>query len=379
MASYAAALSEHPLATQAVGEAVGQLLDEVGPAPDLAMLFVTVPHAGALEDISRAVRSLLNPRVLMGSSAVSVVGGAREVEDGPGIALWAGRFGVDLEPVRLEAFRSGDGSILVAGGGVIGQNDGTLLMIADPFSFPTEDILEHLAEVSPGVGIIGGLAPSGRGPGGNTLVLDDERFTDGAVGVWLPPSVAVSPLVSQGCRPIGQAMTVTKSEGTMIRELAGQPALDRLMSLIDSLPAEDRDLAAQGLHIGIVVDEHRHDFGRGDFLIRGVVGADREAGAVAVTDAVEVGTTVQFHVRDAGTAHDDITALLMGRSASSAVVFTGAERGSHLLGDFDHDAAVLSAALGGRPIAGMFSSGEIGPIRGRNALHGAAASVALFP
>ena len=61
------------------------------------------------------------------------------------------------------------------------------------------------------------------------------------------------------------------------------------------------------------------------------------------------------------------------------MVFTGAERGSHLLGDFDHDAAVLSAALGGRPIAGMFSSGEIGPIRGRNALHGAAASVALFP
>lgn len=378
MARYAAALSEHPLATQATGEIVGQILEEIGTAPDLAVLTVTAPHAGAIEDISRAVRLMLNPRVLIGATAVSVLGGAREVEESAAISLWAARFGVDLEPVRLEAFRNPTGEIIVAGGGAIGRNTGTLLLLADPFSFPAEEILEHLSGAAAGVTIIGGMASAARAPGGNTLVLDDERFTDGAVGVWLPPEVPVTPVVSQGCRPIGQPLTVTRSERNVLYELAGQPALDRLMTLIDSLDAADRNLASHGLHIGIVIDEHLAEFERGDFLVRGVLGADRDAGAVAVGAEIEIGTTVQFHVRDAVTAHEDLEAMMLGRDSASALVFTCNGRGSHLFGIADHDAAEISGALDGRPVAGMFCAGEIGPVGGRNVVHGFTASVALF-
>ncbi len=378
MARYAAALSEHPLATQATGEIVGQILEEIGTAPDLAVLTVTAPHAGAIEDISRAVRMMLNPRVVIGATAVSVLGGSREVEESAAISLWAARFGVDLEPVRLEAFRSPSGEIIVAGGGAIGRNTGTLLLLADPFSFPAEEILEHLSGAASGVKIIGGMASAARAPGGNTLVLDGERFTDGAVGVWLPPEVPVTPVVSQGCRPIGQPLTVTRSERNVLYELAGQPALDRLMTLIDSLDAGDRNLASHGLHIGIVVDEHLAEFERGDFLVRGVLGADRDAGAVAVGAEIEIGTTVQFHVRDAMTAHEDLEAMMVGRDSASALVFTCNGRGSHLFGIADHDAAEISGALDGRPVAGMFCAGEIGPVGGRNVVHGFTASVALF-
>ena len=57
--------------------------------PDLALLFVTPPHAGALEDAARAVRDMLRPGALLGCAAVSVVGGGREVEQSPGVSLWA--------------------------------------------------------------------------------------------------------------------------------------------------------------------------------------------------------------------------------------------------------------------------------------------------
>ena len=55
---FAAALSEHPVAATAVGEVIGEIIERVGVEPDLACLFVTAPHTGALEDIATATESL---------------------------------------------------------------------------------------------------------------------------------------------------------------------------------------------------------------------------------------------------------------------------------------------------------------------------------
>lgn len=372
----AAALSEHPLATQAVGETVGQVLDGLGGAPDLVAMFLTGAHLGAAEDICGAVRRLLNPRVLVGAGAVSVLGGSQEVEERAGLVVWAARFGVDISPVRLEAVPS-PGGLLVAGGASLNSGAGTLVLLADPFSFPAEQLLAHLAEAAPGVAIVGGLASAARAPGGNLLILDDERFRDGAVGVHLPPAVAVRTVVSQGCRPVGQPLVVTRAEGNVIYELAGQPAVDRLNEMVAALTPEERSLLGGGLHIGRVIDEHRVDFGRGDFLIRGVMGADRSVGALAVGDVVEVGAVVQFQVRDAASADEDLRLLLDGERAAGALVFTCNGRGSHLFGEPGHDAEVVSE-LTGAATGGMFCAGELGPVGGRSFVHGFTASVALF-
>ena len=85
----AAALSTHPLATHAVGECVGQLLEEGGPSPDLLVLGVTDPNLGALEDIVGAIRRLLDPAVLIGASAESVLGGAKEAERIGAVTMFA--------------------------------------------------------------------------------------------------------------------------------------------------------------------------------------------------------------------------------------------------------------------------------------------------
>jgi small ligand-binding sensory domain FIST len=377
---FAAAMSEHPIATHATGEVIGQVLESLGEEPDLAMVFVTAAHGGALEDIAGTVREILRPSALVGATAVSVLGGEREVEEQPAVSLWAGRLGAPVTPVRFDPSASAVGTTV---SGLPADSTGnttprTLVLVADPFSTPMDGFLEASPETYPGLRVVGGLASAARGPGGNRLVLDDKVFTDGAVGALLAPQDGTGTVVSQGCRPIGQPLTVTRSEGRVIYELAGKPALERLVGLLENLEPDDRALAQRGIHLGRVIDEHKAEFDRGDFLIRTVLGADRDVGAIAVGDEIEVGGTVQFQVRDAASADDDLRELLTGRRASGALVFTCNGRGTHLFGRPDHDAEVVNAHVDNGATAGMFCAGELGPIGDRSFLHGFTASVLLF-
>lgn len=375
---FTAALSEHPVPAEAVGEVLGQVLEAVGPQPDLAVLFATAPLTGALEDVVSAVHAVLRPRAVLGSTAVSVVGRAQEVEDTTALTLWAGSTG-PVTPVRLEVHPV-DGGASITGLPVAGDTSAgdTLLLVADPFSFPVDGFLDQLAADRPDLTVVGGLASAARGPGGNRLVLDDALHDDGAIGVLVDAAHPVATVVSQGCRPVGEPMIVTRSERTMLYELAGKPALAQVMAMAESSPPDERALMQHGLHLGVVVDEQRPEFGRGDFLVRNVLGADRDNGAVAVSDEVEVGRTVQFQVRDAASADDDLRTLLAeAGDADGALVFTCNGRGTNLFGTPNHDADLVAATTRGN-CAGMFCAGEVGPIGGRSFLHGFTASIALF-
>jgi small ligand-binding sensory domain FIST len=377
---YAAALSEHKVPAAAIGEVVGTVGEAFGGArPDVAALFVTGDHVGALDDMAATVQTLLDPEAFIGASACGVLAAGHGVEERPGVALWAGRMPGRARPVHISADTTEGGwSFTGLDDALAGAADGgALVLLADPFSMPVGDLLEALHRADPSLPVIGGMASAARGPGGNRLVIGGRVTSHGAVGLLLDDRSSPVTVVSQGCRPIGQAFTVTSAERHIIKELAGRPALDRLMDIVDRLTPADRALAAGGLLCGIVVDEQALDFDRGDFLVRGVVGADRSNGAIAVAAEVPVGAVVQFQVRDAVTAREDIDALLAGREASGALLFTCNGRGAHMFGDADHDAGAVQDLLGGA-VAGMFCAGEVGPVAGRNAIHGFTASMALF-
>ncbi len=208
---------------------------------------------------------------------------------------------------------------------------------------------------------------------------------DGAVGCLFSGGVRFRTVVSQGCRPIGRTFVITKADRNVIQELGGRPALERLGEVFETLPEEDRDLARRALHVGRVTDEHKIEFRRGDFLVRNVLGADEEHGALAIADLVRRGQTVQFHVRDAATAGEDLRALL-GEQASflrdhparGALLFSCNGRGTRLFPVPDHDVTAVRHGLGEVPVAGFFAGGEIGPVGGQNFLHGFTASVVLL-
>ena len=377
---FASALSQHPLATQAVGEAAGEVLEQLGGEDvDLVVCFVSPHHVGVLEDVAGALRGVLEPRVLLGGTAASIIGSGREVEEEPALSLFAARLpDSQLTPIALRVEETPDGAALLGWPDPGESPPTTLLMFADPFTFPVDAFLERCNADTPGLRVIGGLASAAVRPGGNRLVLDDRVLDSGAVGVLADNGIEVRTLVSQGCRPIGRPYVVTRAQRNFVEELGGQPALERLQEVAAGATDEERELLRSGLHVGLVVDEHKAEFERGDFLVRNLLGADRESGALAVGDRVNVGQTIQFHVRDADAADEDLRALLAGVDADAALLFTCNGRGRHLFGVPDHDAGLVEQLLGPIPLAGCFCAGEIGPVGGRNFLHGFTASLALF-
>jgi small ligand-binding sensory domain FIST len=206
----------------------------------------------------------------------------------------------------------------------------------------------------------------------------------GAVGLLLQGPIGLRSIVSQGCRPIGRHMIITRAEDNIIFELGGRPPLEQLKELWQTLTPEEQGLFQQGLHVGRVISEYRGDFQRGDFLVRNVLGLDRATGALAITDRVRVGQTVQFHVRDAQTADEDLHALLQldlnahDKRPAGALVFSCNGRGTRLFPEPHHDARTIHQEAGAIPLAGFFAQGELGPIGGQNFIHGFTASVALF-
>ena len=379
MSTFASALSQHPVATQAVGEVSGQLIEQLeGQGCDLAVCFASTHHVGAFEDMAPALRSLVDPRVLVGGTAVAVVAGSHEVEEEPAFAAFAARLDeTELGPVMLQLEETPDGAALT-GWPTFERPPGKLLLFADPFTFPADAFLARVNQDLPDLQIIGGMASSAGSPGGNRLVLDDRIVDHGAVGVFLDGGIEVHTLVSQGCRPIGRPYVVTKAEQNLIGELAGKPAIERLQELAAAATEDERELLRRGLHVGLVVDEHKAEFARGDFLVRNLLGADEGSGALAIGERVSVGQTVQFHVRDADAADEDLRELLAGADADAALLFTCNGRGRHLFSVADHDAGMVEKLLGPIPLAGAFCAGEIGPVGGRNFLHGFTASLALF-
>jgi small ligand-binding sensory domain FIST len=375
---YASALSCHPVAAHAVGETAGEILDQLdGEDPHLVVCFASPHFVGTFDDAAHALRELLAPEVLIGATASGIVGDAQEVEDGPAFSVFAAYLpDATLTPVALHLEQTPDGAAVTGWPSNV-DSAATLVLLGDPFSFPADAFLRRLNEDRAGLTVIGGMASAATNPGGNRLVLDAEVRRDGAVGVFLD-GVEVTAVVSQGCRPVGQAFTVTAAEGNLVIELGGQPALQRLQEVAAGADEAERELLRRGLQVGVVVNEHQAEFDRGDFLVRNVLGADPDAGAVAVGDQIEVGQTLQFQVRDGSAADEDLRALLGPQQAAAALLFTCNGRGSHLFGTPDHDSGVLAQLLGPLPVAGAFCAGELGPIGGHNFLHSFTASVALF-
>ncbi|MGB2875019.1 MAG: FIST N-terminal domain-containing protein, partial [Gaiellaceae bacterium] len=338
-------------------------------------------HIDAAEEALAAASEELEAAHLLGCVAEGVVGHDRELEQGPGAAVWAAALpGSTIETFHAVAFGMDDG---VAVAGVPQFDDADLItLLADPFTFPAAGFLSKLTEEEGEVPLVGGLASGGGEPETQALFLDNEVLTDGAVGAVLR-GVRVRTLVSQGCAPVGSDSVITSAEENVVLELAGKPALERLETELRTMSAEQQRLAARGgILAGLVIDENRSEYRRGDYLMRGLVGADEDSGSLAVGEPVRVGQTLRFHVRDARSADEDLREGLQeavdGDGALGALLFTCNGRGTNMFPEPDHDARAVTEALGADAVAGFFCAGEIGPVGGRPFLHGFTATLAIF-
>jgi small ligand-binding sensory domain FIST len=358
--------------------------------PDLVCAFVSGGDQDQVAAAGERVAAVTRGRAMVGCSAGGVIGGGRGVEDRAAVSVWAAQLpGVSVRSFHLEVMRAEEG-MAVIGMPERTPDDNVAVLLADPYSFPADGFVTRANDALAGLAIVGGMAHGPSGAGSTRLWVDGHTHDRGAVGVFVGgPGVVATPVVSQGCRPVGPAMTVTGASGNVISELAGVRALQKIEEILAGLPPAEQALASSGLQLGIALDEYADEHDRGDFLIRPLLGLDPDSSGLVLGDHVEVGATVRLQVRDAEGADEDLRTLLGSyRSTQAAVagalLFSCNGRGGHLfgpsLGGADHDVAVVRRELrteGG--IAGFFAAGELGPVGGRNHLHGFTASVLAFP
>jgi small ligand-binding sensory domain FIST len=381
----AAGLSADPDPLHGATMAAREVADGLdGAEPDLAMVFASGAHLTVPEAVLAAIGAELGPETLVGCGAGGVLGAGRELESGTGVAVWAAA--LDAGSARpFHATVTGDGDTGVLEGLPELGADSALILLSDPYSFPTDGVLDGLAREAPGVPVLGGLSSARTPQGDAALFAGDAVRAEGAVGVCLD-GVEMIPCVSQGATPLGPEMTITAGEDNVIHELAGRPAVQAIENAVAELPLDERALVLAGLMIGIVIDGGKPEYGHGDFLVRGILGADPETGAISVGATVAPGQVVRLHARDADSADADLrrelrlrAAAIGGQRPAGALVFSCNGRGRSMFGTRDHDASMVQHVLGAPPAAGFFAAGEIGPVGGRSFLHGFTATVAVFP
>jgi small ligand-binding sensory domain FIST len=365
------------------GSDAAQALD--GEPADLTLVFASGGHLAAPEAMLEVIHATLAPRVLIGCGASGVLGCGRERESGTTVAVWAATFegAGQARPFHVTVQEEA-GEHVIGGLPVLGAAS-SLIILADPYSFPTDAVLSALAREAPAVPVLGGLSSDRTPEGSEALFLDDGLCERGAVGICLD-GIEMLPCVSQGATPLGREVTVTAAEGRVIYELAGRPAIETIETIIAELPVREQELMAAGLLIGLVIDGGKPEYEQGDFLVRGVLGADSTLGAIAVAASVNAGQVVRLHARDARSAGEDLRRALRLRaqavgngSVAGALVFSCNGRGQAMFGARDHDATMVQRELRGAPAAGFFAAGELGPVGGRSFLHTFTATVGVFP
>lgn len=384
---FASAITTEREASEAVQLLADCLIPQLGETSiDFALVFLSPHYRTVITDLVEDLQSCLKPGVLLGCTAEGVIGRELEIEREPAISVVAAHLpGVKLAPFKLQSMdwqrTLGEEAVLRQLVNAPAQPK-LFMVLADPFTAPMDAVLESFNSYYPDLPVIGGLASGSNRAGGNALIFNDLVLNNGVVGAAFAGAMEVDIIVSQGCRPIGRPFTVTSARDNVIMGLEDQAPLAHIQELVMEMTPTDRFLLQNGLYIGRAIERYEDSLGRGDFLVRGVLGLDQDSGVMVVGDHISEGETVQFHLRDASTAEEDLEMMLAPQSLfdppAGGFLFSCNGRGTRLYNHPNGDINIIQKALGEINLAGFFCAGEIGPIGNKNFLHGHTASLALF-
>jgi len=366
-------------------EVEAQLMEELeagrelmqGRNADLVLLFTTPDWAPCLEDLVEVVKIGARCPLVVGTSADGIIARRVEEEAKSGVSI-VGLALPEGASARVEIIESWDRPPARL------DDPGGWIILANPFHLDAAGWSETWHQAHRDIPTYGGLASGGREPESIFLLGEGGRIDEPAIAIGFS-GLELEGVVSQGCRPIGQPYTITGADGNIVSGIGSKPAFDMLEAAFNSLEEEEKKGAQGNILAGLAMSEYLERFARGDFLVRSILGGDRENGALALAASPQVGQTLQFQLRDAHSAHEDLEELLeLHRLGSplgnpfAGLLFSCTGRGEHLFGEAHHDALAVEEAFPGLEMAGFFCNGEIGPVSGKAHIHGFTASLALL-
>lgn len=376
---------DEPSVIQAAREALAQ----AGGHATIGFAFASLDYQPHLPDFLELLQLHGHLPLLVGCGGSGLIGAVAEAELQSGFSLLLLHLPeTTLHPVTLTADmveQAASGTPWPKLTGIPPEAVDTWLLLGDPFGFPVEPWLQQWNAAYPGIPTLGALGSGSRNgtPEEETFVfLNRETLPPGsALLIGLKGGVALDCIVAQGCRPIGEPLTITRTDGNLLLTIGGKPAYAALTEAFESLSDEEKNRAQGNLFVGLAHSEYIDTYQQGDFLIRTILGADAATGAVAIGAYPRIGQTLQWQLRDGPSAHTALEQALQRRPGSppfASLLFSCVGRGRELFSRADHDVGTLARILGPLPTAGFFCNGEVGPIGQTNHIHGYTASIALF-
>ncbi len=370
-----------------VRETAVELRQRLGSRPALGLVFATPDYAPHVADFLEIIRLYGHVPVLVGSTGAGLVGSGEEMEGGSGFSLM-----VMSSPGTASAFRFTEAEVELAHDNSHYWNEFTgieadqvkgWLVLGDPSSLNVERWIKQWNQAYPGIPTFGGLAAAGPKQDSDTGLFYNDRLISGGIAVALQGDIVVQAVVSQGCKPIGEPLTITQAQRNILLTLGSRPAYQVLSDVYKGLTDLEREQARGLLFAGLAVNEYLEEYKRGDFLVRSIIGADPNSGAVVISADARVGQTVQYQLRDPEVASTELKRLLelvagSGKPPFAGILCTCIGRGRNLFRKKHHDAGMIESSFPGLPLVGLFTNVEIGPVGDHTFTHGHSASIALI-
>ena len=377
-------MSRHHNPNVAGREAAGQALKNAGVAkPDFVFMFACVGYDQ--RSLVRAVRDATEGAPLSGCSAEGTLDGDEADESGFSVVVMA----ISSEELHwTNGFATGLDDDARAVGKQVAQQllphlppetiglfvfpDGLTINL-DPFFTGLEENLSSDRFV-----------PLWGGGAGNNLNMleptyqycDDEVVSDGVSYALLSGRAQTGWAMSHSVIPIGAERIVTRSQGNVIYEIDGKPALEVLKEYLpDGALAEDRDWMRYAVSLALcfrapsyIKDE--------EYIVRGVPAVRMADGSFIVQSEVPEGTSVWFSSRDKEkitTGFDRMAAQikeqLAGEKPNLVLQFECMTRGHLMLREQEklqflrHFRQSVGSDV---PWAGFYTFGEIAPVAEHN-------------
>ncbi len=362
--------------------------------PTLALLYITDHYAGQADDILEHLEAEL-PLITDWSGTVGIGICSNNVEyfDEPALAVM-------LLELPTDQYRVFSGVAPLG----LGFEMHSALVHADGATPDVGELIYELAHRTDAGFLFGGLSSS-RSDNLQFAVAGDGNvsgqgaasgvFSGGLSGVAFGPSVGLVSRVTQGCKPVSKARTVTAAERNLILELDGVAALDVLLAdLHISLDKPQEALqAVRATLVGLAAADgepvrQTGNFGN-DVVVRHIIGLDPARRGVAIADLVDSGARMAFCQRNTQAARSDLmrvcaeireelepadmplqTAAALAaseleaaphpaRRIAGAVYVSCTGRGGPHFGGPSAELQLVRKALGDVPLVGFFAGGEI--------------------
>jgi small ligand-binding sensory domain FIST len=365
-----------------VQEAAKRAQEHLHGKAGIAFVFVSCDYEPHVHDLTELIQIHARCPQVVGCSAGGLIGTGEEDENESGFSLLVLQVPQD-EVAVFELPPESTGPIWEQAKRFNREEANGWILLGNPVMVG-EDWMGRWHEAMGATPTYGGLV-SGSFRGEELFTFTDKELSAAAaIAVGIRGELHFGGLVSQGCRPIGEPLTITKADHNLIHQLASVSAYEQLQAAFHSLPDDQREKAQGNILVGLAMTEYVEEFHTGDFLVRSILGGDPSQGILAVGAMPRVGQTMQFQLRDRDAADNELRELLLqkrhtlGTRPFAALLFSCAGRGHHLFGTPSHDAGLVREVFGNVPLAGFFCNGEIGSVGQRAYLHGFTASAVLF-